>query len=101
MKDLKSEPYKFTSEEIFSGLKKILQEVAPLKVVGEITPETSLIEDFAFDSIDMMQMLIKIKENFLGDKDLPQEHFFNEIYCSNEEQPVRIENVCRLITEYA
>jgi len=100
MKDLKSEPYQLTSEEIFSGLKKILQEVAPLKVVGEITPETSLIEDFAFDSIDMMQMLIKIKEHFLGDKDLPQEQFFSEIYYSSEEQPVTVKSVSRLIAEY-
>lgn len=100
MKDLREESYQLTSEEIFSGLKEILHEVAPLKVVDEITMETSLVEDFAFDSIDMMQMLIKIKERFLGDRDLPLDEFLNEVYCAHKDQPVTVKNICRLIANY-
>jgi len=100
MKDLTKEVRQLTEDEIFTQLKEILYEVAPLKVVDEVTPETSLVEDFAFDSIDMMQMLIKIKERLLGDKDLPLDQFLNEAYCAQEGQPVTIKNISRLIARY-
>jgi acyl carrier protein len=101
MKDLTKELRQLTEDEILVSLKKILYEVAPLKLVGEVTPESSLVEDFAFDSIDMMQMLLKIQERFLGDKDLPLDQFLNEAYCGPEDQPVTIKHICRLIAQYA
>lgn len=54
-----------TRDEIFLGLKDILLEVAPFKIKTEVTPDKSLTKDYAFDSIDTMAMLLKVKERFL------------------------------------
>ena len=51
-------------EEVFNVLKEIVYEVAPSKIVDEITYESSLIEDFAFDSINVMDMFLKIQERY-------------------------------------
>jgi len=51
-------------EEVFRSIKEIMYEVAPAKIVEEITYESSPIEDFAFDSMDVMDMFIKIQERY-------------------------------------
>jgi acyl carrier protein len=100
MRDLNKESYQLTSEKIFSGLKEILYEVAPLKVVGEITPEISLVEDFAFDSIDIIQMLLRIQERFAPENStIDMDRFLHEAYNDCDGQAAKVKTVCRLIAE--
>ncbi len=102
MKDPAVDVRRLTENEIFTGLKEIICEVAPLKVVAEIKPEDSLVEDFAFDSIDTMQLLLKIRERFLADEDMSIDidGFLKEAYSDCEEKPVTVRRLCRLIADY-
>jgi acyl carrier protein len=85
-----------TEEKIFKQFKEILYEVAPLKVIEEITMQTSLIEDFAFDSIDIMGTLLKIQERFLKDSSiLEMDSFLNETF-SNEKR-FTVQMICQQI----
>ncbi len=54
----------WTEPEIFEVLKEMLPLVAPLKVTGDVLRETSLSEDLAFDSLDIMEMLATVNEHF-------------------------------------
>ena len=53
---------KYTSEEKLKIVQKSLLEVAPDKVIDEITMETSITNDLVLDSIEIMDLLIKIRE---------------------------------------
>jgi acyl carrier protein len=100
MRQFKPDSRKLTDKEIFNQLKEILFEVAPLKVVDEITPETSLVEDFAFDSIDIMQMLLRIQERFAPeDSTVDMDKFLQEAYNDSDGQAAKVKTVCRLIAE--
>lgn len=103
MKDTAVKVRHLTENEVFTGLQEIIYEVAPLKVVDEIKPEDSLVEDFAFDSIDTMQLLLKIRERFLADKDIPIDinGFLQEAYSGCEGKPVTVKHLCHLISNYA
>jgi acyl carrier protein len=48
-----------------------------LDIEGGITPETTLIEDLAFESIDIVQFSVALEQK-LGRKDLPFEKLFIE-----------------------
>lgn len=91
---------RLSEEQIFNDFKKILLEVAPLKIVGEIKPQTSLIEDFAFDSIDIMDTLLKIQERFLTDNATAfnVDNFLQTAY-NAEGKKVTVKTICRLIYE--
>jgi acyl carrier protein len=89
----------YSEEEVYQKLIQILREVAPLKVVGQITPSTSLIEDFAFDSIDMMDLLLKIQEVFIGENSEPinLNQFISCAYNNPDGRAVTVKSVCNLI----
>ena len=94
MKDIGKEVKTITVEEVLESLKEILQEVAPLKIVDEITPQISLVEDFAFDSIDIMGMLLKIQEKFLKNKSILElDVFLNEMFAN--EKRFTVQMVCQ------
>lgn len=86
-----------TQAEIFEELKHILKKTAPLKIIEEITPQSSLIDDFAFDSIDVMGMMLEIKEQFLKDKSIDVDGFLNEAYKNNDGKVFSVETICWLI----
>ncbi len=54
----------WTEPEVFGALKEMLPLVAPLKVTGDVSRETSLSDDLAFDSLDIMEMLAAVNEHF-------------------------------------
>ncbi|HEY8463542.1 MAG TPA: phosphopantetheine-binding protein [Bacillota bacterium] len=93
-----SKPYE---AEVYQKLIQILREVAPFKVVGEITPTTSLVDDFGFDSIDMMDLLLKIKEVFGADKPeiIDVDSFVSCAYNSTDGKPVMVRTICQIILE--
>jgi acyl carrier protein len=90
---------KYSEEEVYQKLIKIIREVAPLKVVGEITLNTSLVEDFAFDSIDMMDLLLKIQEVFMRENAEPinLNQFISCAYNNPNGRAVTVRSVCSMI----
>jgi acyl carrier protein len=54
----------WTEADVFEVLKKLLPQVAPLKVTGPVFMETSLAQDLDFDSLDTIEMLICLNEKF-------------------------------------
>lgn len=88
----------FTRNEIFTGLKEILREVAPYKIVGEVTPEKSLVKDFAFDSIDTMGMLLKLQERFLKNRSIIDvDKFVNQAFKGSDGKSATVNRICTLI----
>lgn len=92
---------RYSEQEVFEMLKQILREVAPFKVVGEITPDTSLQEDFGFDSIDFMDLLLKIQEVFIREESEPinAERFISCAYNGSDGRALTVKTICNLIME--
>ncbi len=88
-------------DEIFTELKVIMKEVAPMKIIGEITMDKSIRADFAFDSINIMEMLLKIQEKFLNQKPIDVEKFMADISDDNNQQFFTIRQICELIQKEA
>jgi acyl carrier protein len=89
-----------SQEFIFDNLIEILHEVAEYKITGEITLQTSLAKDYAFDSIDIMGVLLKVQERFLKDKPiLDIDQFVNRAFRGTDGAPVTIAAMCDLIRE--
>lgn len=89
----------YSEEEVYQKLIQIIREVVPLKTVGEITPNTSLVEDFAFDSIDTMDLLLKIQEVFMGENSDPinLDQFISYAYNNPDGKAVTVKSICSLI----
>lgn len=99
MKDVALGKKKLTEKEVFEELKEILREVAPLKIVNEITPESSLVDDFAFDSIDIMDTLLKIQERFFKQNKEPidVDKFLKEAYSGDNPKAMPVKTICEFI----
>jgi acyl carrier protein len=95
-------PQNWSKAEIFEQLKAILAEVAPAKIVDEITPESSLLDDYGFDSIEIIDTLLKIQERFLGDDPDPLdlESFLSGVYASDNGNAMSVKAICDLISGY-
>lgn len=95
-------PQNWNEAEIFEQFKAILTEVAPTKIVDEITPESSLLDDYGFDSIEIIDTLLKIQERFLGDdpEPLDLESFLSEAYASDNGNGMTVNTICNLISGY-
>lgn len=99
MKDMATTGETFTEEDILTGLKEILHEVAPYKIVSEVTPEKSLVKDFAFDSIDTMGMLLKVQERFLKNRSiLDVDQFVNQAFKGSDGKSATVKRVCTIIS---
>lgn len=68
---------KFSNEVILEDIKNILQEMTSdwdMDFEGDISPDTKLIGDLAFESIDVVQFIVAIEERFKR-RGLPFEEF--------------------------
>lgn len=98
--DIAGKVQEFTEEEILTGLKEILHEVAPFKIRGEVTPEKSLVKDFAFDSIDTMGMLLKVQERFLKNRSIIDvDQFVNQAFKGSDGKSATVKRICTLIAD--
>ncbi|MGD9212455.1 MAG: acyl carrier protein [Desulfobacteraceae bacterium] len=88
-------------ELIFKTLKDILMEVACFKVIGDITFESSLTNDFGFDSIDIMDMLTRVQETFIFDDefDLDMMQFFQNNNTEEDLGSFTVGGICKLIQD--
>jgi acyl carrier protein len=65
----------FTTETIFQNIIQILENMTfdwDMEFTGPIGPDTRLITDLAFESIDVVQFIVQLETNFHR-KDLPFE----------------------------
>jgi len=92
----------WTEEEIFVQVKEILKEVAPTKVIGEVTLDSSIVDDFAFDSIDIIDTLLKIQEIFFSEVEEPidVESFLTQAYQGDDGRVMSVSTICNLIEKY-
>jgi len=102
MKDLARENMsaQWTEKKVFDTLKEILDEVAPYKITGEVTLDTSLVRDYAFDSIDIMEVLLKVQQRFLDGRSIDDiDKFVNRAFRGEDGKPVTVRALCGLILE--
>jgi len=100
MSNMEAKAQTYTEEDIFYQLKEILLEVAPYKIVGEVTPEKSLVKDFSFDSIDTMGMLLKVQERLLKNRSIIDvDQFINRAFKANDSKTATVSHICTLINE--
>jgi acyl carrier protein len=74
---LNQEPL-FSEQKILNDLVKILQDMTAdwdIDFNGSIGPETKLIEDLGFESIDVVQFIVAMEEHFQR-RGLPWEDIF-------------------------
>ena len=91
---------KYTSEEKLKIVQKCLLEVAPDKVIDEITMETSITNDLVLDSIEIMDLLIKIREEMQSAEE--QEAIDIDrllIYLFAESEDVLVKSICDFMDE--
>lgn len=91
---------KYTSEEKLKIVQKSLLEVAPDKVIDEITMETSITNDLVLDSIEIMDLLIKIREEMQSAEE--QEAIDIDrllIYLFAESEDVLVKSICDFMDE--
>jgi acyl carrier protein len=99
MKDIAAKDQIFTEDDIFTGLKQILYEVAPYKIKGDVTLEKCLVKDFTFDSIDTMGMLLKVQERFLKNRSIIDvDQFINQAFKSNDGKSATVKRICTLVS---
>jgi len=60
----KSSACAWTDAAVFDALRELLPRVAPLKVTGPVSPETSLALDLDFDSLDTIELLYAANDAF-------------------------------------
>jgi acyl carrier protein len=84
----------WTEAEIFDVLKEMLPRVAPLKVTGPVFMETSLAQDLDFDSLDTIEMLVSLNEEFSVTLDF--ETWLAE-ESEREDTPFSVRSLCRCI----
>lgn len=91
----------WTDQMVFEKTETILKEVNPQKVLGEVTPDSSLIHDFAFDSIDIMDTMLKIQQTFLSESaNLDMESFISDIFEDENNAGMTVGTICKLIKKY-
>lgn len=92
------------SMETLRMVNEILKEVVPTKVVEAVTLDTSLNEELAIDSIEMMDVLIKIRETLTEKLHIEGEFNTDRIFefllkCQNGES-ITVRSLCNLVEEY-
>jgi len=66
---------KISKEELFQEISRILKDMTSdwdIDFSGDITPETQIISDLQFESIDVVQFIVQLEGKFQR-KDLPFE----------------------------
>jgi acyl carrier protein len=86
--------HSWTYESVFKDLVHMLTQMAPLKVTGPVSLETTLDEDLGFDSLDAVDLLIAVNEHFLITIDIEA---WLEEESQREDKPFTVGSLCRFI----
>jgi hypothetical protein len=93
----------YTIIEKLSIINVSLKDVVPAKMVGDVTFETSITEDLALDSIEIMDVLLKIREKLTStesdvEEDIDIDKFL--IYLFNAgDRGITVQSLCDFIDE--
>lgn len=91
---------KYTYEEKLKIVQESLMNVAPDKVIDEITMETSITNDLVLDSIEIMDLLIKIREIIQNENERESVDIDRLlIYLFAESEDVLVKSICDFIDE--
>lgn len=85
-----------SASQVFEELEITLRRVAPLKVTGPVYPNSSLAEDLDFDSLDTVELLIAVNEQFKISLDF-------ETWLTKESErtdtPFTVDSLCQFIVQ--
>lgn len=90
---------KYSAEEKLEIVKSSLLEVAPDKVIDEITMETSITNDLVLDSIEIMDLLIKIREKIQTEQEIAVDIDRLLIYLFADSENVFVKSICDFMDE--
>ncbi|WP_315067812.1 hypothetical protein [uncultured Clostridium sp.] len=91
---------KYNGEEILSMLNEIFKEVVPEKVTKDITLETLITEDLALDSVEIMDILLKIRQKLTSDgSTIDMDKLLNFLVIAGEGQAISVQSLCNLVDE--
>lgn len=90
---------KYSAEEKLEIVKCSLLEVAPDKVIDEITMETSITNDLVLDSIEIMDLLIKIREKIQTEQEIAVDIDRLLIYLFADSENVFVKSICDFMDE--
>lgn len=91
---------KYTSEEKLKIITDCLLEVAPEKMIDELTIQTSITNDLVLDSIEIMDLLIKIREtmkNSNQDEQVDIDRLLVYLFANTEDVLVKV--ICDFMDE--
>lgn len=93
---------KYTSEKKLQIIKESLFEIVPEKMIDEVTMETSITNDLILDSIEIMDLLIKIREAMQMDNQNEQIDIDRLlIYLFADTEDVLVKSICDFMDELA
>jgi acyl carrier protein len=88
-------------DEILERIKGIMYTVAPHKITGEITLNSSLTKNFALDSLDILEILIEVQDtmdvDFLG---VDIEDWIYPRCAKGSELSITVESICLFVQEH-
>lgn len=91
---------KYSLEEKLKIVQESLLEVAPDKVIDEITMETSITNDLVLDSIEIMDLLIRIREEMQSENEQEEVDIDRLlIYLFAESEDVLVKSICDFMDE--
>jgi acyl carrier protein len=53
-----------TRDDIFEGVKDVIREISPDTDLESVTEETSIVDDLDVDSLDVVEIIMKIEDAF-------------------------------------
>lgn len=51
-------------DDIFEGVKDVIREISPDTDLESVTEETSIVDDLDVDSLDVVEIIMKIEDTF-------------------------------------
>lgn len=89
-----------TTEQKMQIIYKSLEEVASDKLLGEIDLQTSITEDLSLDSIEIMDLLLQIRDNATKNDEAPEEDVDMDrllLYLFSGNEDITVKSLCVFI----
>lgn len=91
---------RLTTEEKIKIIYKSLEEVASEKILDKIDLHTSITDDLALDSIEIMDLLLQIREDVAKYDERPEEDVDIDrllLYLFSGNEDITVESLCTFI----
>lgn len=85
-------------DEMMEKVKGFAKEIAAGRVEGEIDVDSSLLNEYAFSSIDIMDLLLKMRYEYFNDnEELDAVELLNEIYVDYENGNITVKSISKIL----